>query len=89
MYFAISVFCSVTFAILNHYFFEICHTAFPLTYSIIGLPIIGVIFGGLAFFDPKSGCVMVMVKIGIVCVNLAQGGIAVISLVGLGVFNCG
>jgi hypothetical protein len=32
---------------------------------------------------------MVMVKIGIVCVNLAQGGIAVISLVGLGVFNCG
>lgn len=88
-YLAGSVLCAAVFSVLFHYRLDICHTAFPLTYSLIGIPLLGALFGGRSFFDPKSGWAMVFAKTGVICTNLAQLGMGLLSLTGLGLAQCG
>ena len=88
-YLAGSVSCALAFSLLFHYRLDICHTAFPLTYALLGLPLFGLLLGGLSFFDPQSGWAMVLTKIGIICSNLAQLALALLSLTGLGIAQCG
>ena len=89
LYLAGSVLCALASAVLFHFRLDICHTAFPLTYSLLGTPLLGTLLGGRSFFDPKSGWAMILTKIGIICANLAQLALAWLSLTGLGIAQCG
>ena len=89
VYLAGAVSCAVLFSVLFYYRLDICHTAFPLTYSLIGIPLLGTLLGGRSFFDPKSGWAMLLAKIGVICTNLAQLGMGLLSLTGLGLGQCG
>ena len=84
-----SVLCALAFGVLFYYRLELCHSFFPLTFSLVGLPLLGTLLGGRAFFDPKSGWAMVLAKVAIICTNVAQLGMGLLSLTGLGLFNCG
>jgi hypothetical protein len=89
VYLAGSVLCALVFSVLFYYRLDICHTAFPLTYSLVGIPLLGTFVGGRSFFDPKSGWAMVLTKMGVICTNLAQLGMGLLSLTGLGLAQCG
>lgn len=88
LYLAGSVLCAMLFSALFHYRLDICHTAFPLTFLLFGLPMLGMILGGRALFVPRSSWLMILMKVGAICANLAQLAMAFLSIVGLGLAQC-
>lgn len=80
---------TVSFFVVFTFGHDLCRTGFPLTWFVIGVPILAALLGIGSLFDPKSSIAAVAGKLLLILINLCFLGIASIALVGMGIAKCG
>jgi hypothetical protein len=69
--------------------YSLCHAGYPITVPVVAFPVLGV-FAAIAalFFRPKSGRATVL-KLLLGAANTYEFFVALISLTGMGLIECG
>lgn len=79
----LSIALTAAFLVVFSFGYELCRTGFPLKWFVIGAPILGVLSGIEALFNPKSSIAVVVGKWLLVVLNLCCLSLASIALVGM------
>ena len=85
----LSIVFTALFFIVFLFGHELCRSGFPLTFFVIGTPILGALAAFVSLFNPKSSISVVMGKLLVIVVNLCFLGMAGVALTGMRIAQCG
>lgn len=80
----VSISFTVLFFVVFSFGRELCRSGFPLTWFVIGTPILGALTAFASLFNPKSSVSIVIGKVLVIVINLCFLGTAGIALLGMG-----